>query len=145
MRQMTFLFLLAACGTADEPTVGIERQPIGAVRDFRHVRGARQLRATGLGPPSDALCLQFGFRCFTPQELQRDYGVSALLDAGFDGKDQTVVIIDSFGSPTIAEDLRQYDADFGLPGPPSFQVLAPLGSVPFDPSSDEMLGWALET
>ena len=51
----------------------------------------------------------------------------------------------SFGSPTIAQDLQTFDADYGLPDPPSFTVLAPLGTVPFDPTNSDQVGWAFET
>jgi subtilase family serine protease len=55
------------------------------------------------------------------------------------------VIIDSYGSPTIASDLHTFDAAYGLPDPPSFQVIAPLGTVPFDSTDPVQLGWAGET
>ena len=59
---------------------------------------------------------------------------------------QTIVIIDSYGSPTIAADLAAFDAGYGLPGPPSFKVLAPLGTVPFDPGTyPDQYSWAAET
>ena len=64
---------------------------------------------------------------------------------GDNGTGQTIVIIDSFGSPTLASDLATFDADYGLPAPPSLSVLAPLGSLPFDPTNDDMVGWAVET
>ncbi len=51
----------------------------------------------------------------------------------------------SFGSPTIEADLKAFDSGLGLPDPPSFRVIAPLGTVPFDPTNLEQLGWAGET
>jgi subtilase family serine protease len=71
--------------------------------------------------------------------------LTPLLEAGYSGAGQTIIIIDSFGSPTIADDLRTFDTGYGLPDPPSFTVLAPLGTVPFDPSNDDQVGWAAET
>jgi subtilase family serine protease len=97
-------------------------------------------------PPTDASCrTQFGYDCLSPQEIQNAYGLTALLNAGLTGAGQTIVIIDSFGSPTIAQDLQAFDAGYGLPDPPSFTVLAPLGTVPFDPSDPAQVGWAFET
>jgi len=59
--------------------------------------------------------------------------------------EQTIVIIDSYGSPTIAADLATFDQGFGLPDPPSFAVLAPLGTVPWNPSRyPDQPGWAAE-
>jgi subtilase family serine protease len=97
-------------------------------------------------PPTDAYCrTQFGFPCYSPQEIRNAYGLTPLLDAGYTGAGETIIIIDSFGSPTIAKDLRVFDAGFGLPDPPSFTVLAPLGTVPFDPTDSGQVGWAMET
>jgi subtilase family serine protease len=77
--------------------------------------------------------------------MRRAYGLDGLIDAGMVGAGQTIVIIDSYGSPTIREDLSVFDQGYGLPDPPSFTVLAPLGTVPWDPAKypDEP-GWAGE-
>jgi subtilase family serine protease len=97
-------------------------------------------------PPTDADCrASLGFPCYSPQEIQNAYGLTALLNAGYTGDGQTIIIIDSFGSPTIASDLATFDAGYGLPEPPSLTVLAPLGTVPFDPSNRDQVGWAAET
>jgi subtilase family serine protease len=118
----------------------------GGTVDFRHVKGVRQAPGKAGAPPTDADCRAKASQpCYSPQEIQAAYGVSALLADGFDGKGETIVIVDSFGSPTIADDLKQFAADYGLPDPPSFQVIAPLGTVPFDPTSSDMQGWAFET
>ncbi len=96
--------------------------------------------------PTDAACRQAGLGpCYSPQEIAKAYGIKPLIDAGFAGAGQTIVIIDSFGSPTIAADLETFDAAFALPDPPSFQVLAPLGTVPFDPTDPFQVNWAAET
>jgi subtilase family serine protease len=56
------------------------------------------------------------------------------------------VIVDAFGSPTVKADLRKFDADFGLPDPPRFDIIQPAGKVPpFDPTDPERAGWAEET
>jgi subtilase family serine protease len=96
--------------------------------------------------PSDSFCrVNFGTPCYSPQQVRKAYGLTAILGAGYTGVGQTIIIIDSFGSPTIAQDLRSFDAGYGLPDPPSFTVLAPLGAVPFNPSNSDMVGWAAET
>jgi subtilase family serine protease len=97
-------------------------------------------------PPTDAFCRSnFGFPCYSPQEMQNAYGITSVLNAGYTGAGQTIVIIDSFGSPTIENDLKVFDAGYGLPDPPSFTVLTPLGKVPFDPKNNAQVGWAFET
>ena len=96
--------------------------------------------------PTDAYCRdKHGFPCYSPQEIQNAYGLTSILDAGYTGKGQTIIIIDSYGSPTIAQDLHTFDVDYGLPDPPSFTVLAPLGTVPFDLTSIDQISWAFET
>ena len=90
-----------------------------AVMNYRHVKGVRLVSNEGDAAPTDATCRAlYGSPCYSPQEMQTGYGVSALLADGYDGAGQTIVIVDSYGSPTIAADLAQFDADYGLPDPP---------------------------
>ncbi len=98
-------------------------------------------------PPTDSQCrIHIGVPCYSPQEIRKAYGATPLLDAGFTGKGQTIVIIDSFGSPTIRHDLHVFDQGYGLPDPPSFKILAPLGTVPFNPKKiPDQINWAFET
>ncbi|MHB8597949.1 MAG: S53 family peptidase [Ktedonobacteraceae bacterium] len=97
-------------------------------------------------PPTDAYCrAHLGHPCYSPQEMHTAYGLNDLLNHGFDGKGQTILIVDSYGSPTIAQDLKVFDAGYGLPNPPSLKVYSPLGTVPFDPNNSTMVGWAFET
>jgi subtilase family serine protease len=96
--------------------------------------------------PSPSVCIPYtGVPCYSPRQLQTAYGLTPLLNAGYNGTGQTIVIIESFGGPTIVADLQAFDAAFGLPDPPSIQVLAPLGTVPFDVNNDDQVAWAFET
>ncbi len=98
------------------------------------------------GPPSDTQCrAEFHFPCYSPQEIRNAYGVTPLINRGISGKGQTILIIDAFGSPTIKKDLKTFDKDYRLPDPPSLKVLAPLGTVAFDPHNSDQVGWAEET
>jgi len=109
------------------------------------VKGLK-LVASSLQAPPDALCRSaVGVPCYSPQEIRNAYGLTPVLNAGYTGAGQTIIIIDSFGSPTIEQDLQTFDAGYGLPDPPSFTVLAPLGTVPFDPTNSDQVGWAFET
>ena len=107
----------------------------------------RQLISRGAQPPTDVYCrANYGAPCYSPQEIRTAYGLNGLIGAGFVGAGQTIVIIDSYGSPTIAADLIAFDQGFGLPDPPSFTVLAPLGTVPWNPALyPDQPGWAAET
>jgi subtilase family serine protease len=105
----------------------------------------KRLASVAAGPDR-AICLAvFQTPCYSPQEMRHAYGVDQLLAAGGSGAGQTIVLIDSFGSPTALTDLQTFDQAYGLPDPPSFKVIAPLGTVPFDPTNDDMVGWAEET
>ncbi|HJZ74285.1 MAG TPA: S53 family peptidase [Vicinamibacterales bacterium] len=83
--------------------------------------------------------------CYGPDAIRAAYGVNALLAAGFDGKGETIVIIEAFGSPTLEADLDLFDATFALPAPPSVRQIRMPGTPPFDVNDDEQVGWALET
>ena len=85
-----------------------------------------------------------GTYCYTPHQFRVAYGVESLYEHGFTGKGQTVIDIVSYGSPTLRQDMQVFDAQFHLP-PVNLQILAPLGSVPFNPNNQAMLGWAGET
>jgi len=80
-----------------------------------------------------------------PAQIERVYNVGPLRRQGIDGAHQTIVIVDSFGSPTIARDLAGFDTAFGLRAPASLRVIQPAGRVPrYRPTSDRT-GWASET
>jgi subtilase family serine protease len=66
--------------------------------------------------------------------------VAPLYAKGITGAGKTIVIVDSFGSPTIQNDLSVFDKQFGYPDPPSFNIITPAGPV-----TTEDPGWAGET
>ena len=110
------------------------------------VRIGPQVVMSRQGAPTTSECRTLlGVPCYGPQQIRTAYGVNSLIYGGWAGFGQTIVLIESFGSPTLEADLKQFDADFGLPDPPSLAVLAPLGAVPFDPTNQDMIIWALET
>jgi subtilase family serine protease len=86
-----------------------------------------------------------GPRCYQPSQLQNAYNVTPLLNHGINGAGRTIVIIDAFGSPTIASDLQTFDAAMGLPNP-SFTEIVPAGSPPpFNINDPNQFGWSVET
>ena len=104
-------------------------------------------RTPSPAPPSSAWCQhRYGLACYSPRQIQRAYDLPALYARGLTGRGRTIVIVDSFGSPTIRHDLRVFDSGFGLPGPPSLRVLQPVGRVPpYDPDNPDMVDAAAET
>ena len=103
-------------------------------------------RFAGVTPPTTASCLaNNGVACYAPFQFRNAYDLNALYNEGFDGRGRTIAIVDSFGSPTIRNDLHQFDSDFGLPDP-KLDIVTPAGAPPpFDPNDSDMVGWAEET
>ena len=84
-----------------------------------------------MSTPSQANCLKYGsYRCLTPGQVEDAYNLPPLYHHGVTGKGETIVIVDSFGSPTIKHDLGVFDKQFGLPAPPSFKIITPSGKIP---------------
>src|SRR5215469_3419848 len=122
--------------------------PALAVRPMPGIGG--QTIAETLTPPTTATCrATFHIACYQPFQMQKAYDLAPLFSRGIDGRGRTIVIVDSFGSPTIQDDLRTFDQVFGLADPPSFQVIQPAGAVPPFPRDPfgvaDRLGWAGET
>jgi subtilase family serine protease len=98
------------------------------------------------GPPTTATCEQdFGIACYEPSQVQQAYNVAPLYKAGITGKGETIVIVDSYGSPTVKHDLAVFDHKFKLPNPPSFKIIQPAGKVPAYRKTSNREGWAGET
>jgi len=131
--------LSAAAPTAGAATVSVEPSPLLSL----------PFPGTGISQPPPTLgdCVaQLGIPCYDPQQVETAYNEGPLYARGITGKGETIVIVDSFGSPTIQSDLATFDAAFGLPAPPSFKIIQPAGPVPpYDPSNGTMAGWAGET
>jgi len=97
-------------------------------------------------PPTTAQCLAlFGIHCYQPAQIQAAYDLAPLHSRGVTGRGETIAVVDSFGSPTIRNDLHVFDQTFGL-SDPSLQIIAPAGPIPpFDVTNPDMVGWAQET
>jgi subtilase family serine protease len=102
-------------------------------------------------PPTTAFCEQnYGIACYQPKQIQRGFDLPALYrqkvrGKSADGAGQTIIIVDSYGSPTVGHDLKVFDTESGLPAPPSLQIIQPAGKVaPYQPNSNRE-GWAGET
>ncbi|WP_037914669.1 S53 family peptidase [Actinacidiphila yeochonensis] len=124
----------AAAGHAAAPVV----KAVPAVSGHELVKGAGS-------PLTTAQCqAQWGINCYSPLQYRQAYDLNPLYRAGVTGRGRTIVIVDSFGSPTIQHDLDVYSKQFGLP---STQVqVVKWGDVPpFDPTNSDHTGWAGET
>jgi subtilase family serine protease len=121
------LGLLGCSSGGGQAAAGASRAPAGA--------GGGQ-GAPAVGQPPAGL---------TPARLARAYDLGPLRRRGIDGTGQTIVIVDSFGSPTMARDLAAFDEAFGLRPPASFRVIQPAGRVPAYRPTTSRAGWASET
>src|ERR1700733_12437663 len=58
-------------------------------------------RAPAPAPPATASCQHSpALACSSPRQIQRAYAPPSLYGRGLDGRGRTIVIVDSFGSPT---------------------------------------------
>src|SRR5207247_4197436 len=72
-------------------------------------------------------------------------GVDKLHAQGITGKGQTIVIVDSYGSPTALQDLQFFSSTFGLPQP-NLKIIYPTGTPTYSKSMHGIqAGWAFET
>ena len=69
--------------------------------------------------------------CYSPKFIKKAYEYPTTLD----GSGQTIVIVDAFGSPTVASDLALFDSVFGIPSPPSFTIFCGNSPTPLDPTT----------
>lgn len=82
--------------------------------------------------------------CYDPKQFLAAYGIEKLHRMGITGKGQTIVLVDSYGSPTMQQDLDHFSDTFGLPRT-TIQFVYPNGSYVNDVSDDDKTGWAEET
>jgi subtilase family serine protease len=129
----------AAAGRLAPPAQSHAATPVPDLS--RPIDVGRQIPA----PISTTACqVEFGISCYTPLQYHKAYDLNPLYNRGITGAGRTIVIVDSFGSPTIASDVATFDAQFGLP--PLNLKIDQFGTIPpFDPTNSTMAGWAVET
>ncbi|MFI9274375.1 S8 family serine peptidase [Kitasatospora sp. NPDC052896] len=117
----------------------------GSPRPVPAAIGHRMVSGQYPSPLSTSQCqTQLKASCYGPLQLEQAYDEKPLFDRGINGTGRTIVIVDSFGTPTIQHDLDVYSAHYGIPSA-NVQVVK-WGTVPpFDPSNSDMTGWAEET
>jgi subtilase family serine protease len=132
-------FAAAAPGAHAAPALARPATPVPAL-------SGPILAGKGLpAPVATTTCVaDFGINCYTPVQYRVAYDLNPLYSRGITGKGKTIVIVDSFGSPTIQNDLHVFDQQFGFPDP--VLQIDKFGNVPaFDPTNSVMVGWAEET
>jgi subtilase family serine protease len=126
----------AVAGAA--PTATPSVQVVPAVTGHTLISGEAQ-------PISTTACQsQFKVRCYSPLQYRDAYNLNPLYHAGITGKGRTIVIVDSYGSPTIQRDLNVFDKTWGLPG--TTVNVVKWGKLPaWNPKDANQTGWAGET
>jgi subtilase family serine protease len=155
MRLRPALAAVAACALAVAAVAGLRGQQAGAAGHpvaqppaavVRISPDAIHAAGPSSQPPTTASCERdYHIACYSPGQIRQAYQLPALLARGITGAGQTIVIVDSFGSPTIGRDLRVFDTAFGLPAPPALTVIQPAGRIPAYRPSANREGWAGET
>jgi subtilase family serine protease len=140
----------AASGSVGWNSSGVHIGAVSAGAGLADVAVRPGVQHVGRGqasPPTTASCEKdYKVACYQPAQIQQAYDLPSLYAEGITGRGTTIVIVDSFGSPTIKNDLSAFDKAFGLPAPPSFRIISPAGRVPaYDPNNSDMVGWAGET
>jgi subtilase family serine protease len=78
---------------------------------------------------------------YSPENMYKAYNLSELYSHGWNGKGQSVVIVDAYGSTTIAADLKTFSSTYGLPAP-NLKVIG----KPVPPGTNSTIqGWMDET
>jgi subtilase family serine protease len=73
--------------------------------------------------------------CYAPNDIRTFYGLAPLTASTNDGAGQTIVLVDSYGSPTAANDVAFFARTYGGPTP-NFDAVFPLGSPDYkDPKA----------
>src|SRR5881296_2257121 len=141
--------ILTALGwgcTQDSPgpgPTGLEASSV-AGGDFEYIARPPHVQViSGTVAPDGLPFCRSGLVCYTPSFVRSAYNFPSTLN----GAGQTILIVDAFGSPTVAQDLATFDALFHIPAPPSFTILCPDGCPVFAPNDThhDEAGWSVET
>jgi subtilase family serine protease len=126
------------------PAVAAHSSTVRVQPDLGSPVGAARLKTLVSPLPTSQCQAQLGISCYSPLQYRVAYDLNPLYNKGITGAGKTIVIVDSFGSPTIQNDLNVFDAQWGLPS--TTVDIRQFGTIPpFDPTDSTMVGWAQET
>ncbi|HTU75394.1 MAG TPA: S53 family peptidase [Trebonia sp.] len=159
MRKVRTVALTAGAGAITVAFVtamatGATAAPAGITHDASGVPtiavkpGVHMLDAKSSGSPlTYQQCeAELSIACYSPDQVRSAYNLAPVYKSGVTGKGSTILIVDSYGSPTIASDLHTFDQTFGYPDPPSLKVIQSDGPVPaWDPGNATQVNWGGET
>ncbi|HEY7358325.1 MAG TPA: S8 family serine peptidase [Ktedonobacterales bacterium] len=85
-------------------------------------------RPDGSGPTTQQCLNALGAPCYSPEQIQQAFNLTALYKLGYEGAGQTIVILGAGKTSTLQADLRHFDHVWGLPNPPSFKIVQEAGA-----------------
>ena len=94
-----------------------------------------QLKVLSRGPDAAPLLAGGAATGYTPAQVRAHLGLTGT------GAGQTIAVVTAYDAPNAVEDLAVFNAEFGLPAPPSFRKVNQSGRTKY-PAVDA--GWALE-
>ena len=106
-----------------------------------------QLSGSAVGPSQKPRSVslpdsyQYAATYYGAKDLESAYGATSMFSGGYDGKGETIAVIDAYGDPTIYQDLAAFDRLFGLPK--VNLTVVPVGA--YQPSLGIVYGWDAET
>ncbi|MEU6476290.1 S53 family peptidase [Streptomyces sp. NPDC047017] len=139
---------LAAAALATAPSAGATSAAAPAAvprtKAVPAIAGHTLVHGVAAPLPTEQCQAKWKIACYSPLQYRTAYDLNPLYRKGVTGKGRTIVIVDSYGSPTIQHDLDVYSKQFGLPS--SKVQVVKWGKVPvFDPKNSDMTGWAGES
>lgn len=83
----------------------------------------------------------FSIEAYPATVLQNVYNETGIMQNGYMGQGGSIGILDFCGNPYVRSELNYFDQLFGLPNPPSLNIV-PIG--PYDPNIGIATGWSDE-
>ena len=82
---------------------------------------------------------------YTPKEVQEHYGLTSLIENGYDGTGQRIALVEAYGYAAAEADANAAATIFGLPllNSGNFEVIYPEGK-PLNPNAADLEGWTGE-
>jgi len=82
---------------------------------------------------------------YTAKQLQKHYGLAPLIKEGYDGRGQTIALVEAYGYADAEKDANASAKAFGLPplNSTNFEVIYPEGK-PISPQAADLTGWTGE-
>jgi len=146
MKRTGLLVALGALTALTAPAAAIPAAAVATVHPFvarapeSAFRPATASDTTGVAcrRPAPDNRVSTTIHCYRPDDLRAFYGLDLLANSN-DGAGQTIVAVDSYGSPTAATDLAFFAQTFGGPTP-SFETAFPLGTPDYKHATGNGVG-----